>query len=57
MLGAGVLLATGVVFVVSGLLIDKLGFLPGAIVFGLMRHRADGAALLRGTPLGWEGRS
>ena len=36
MLGAGVLLATGVVFVVSGLLIDKLGFLPGAIVFGLI---------------------
>lgn len=35
MLGAGVLLATGVVFVLSGIVIDKIGFLPGAIIFGI----------------------
>ena len=34
-LGVGVLLATGVGFVVSPILVEKLGFLSGAVVFGL----------------------
>ena len=36
MLGAGVLLATGFGFVLSPILIQKLGFLPGALIFGLL---------------------
>src|SRR6478736_10018818 len=36
MLGAGVLLATGFGFVLSPILIQKLGFLAGAIIFGLL---------------------
>ncbi len=33
-LGVGVLLATAVGFVVSPILVEKLGFLPGALIFG-----------------------
>ncbi len=36
MLGVGVLLATGFGFVLSPLLVGKLGFLPGALIFGLL---------------------
>jgi glycoside/pentoside/hexuronide:cation symporter, GPH family len=36
MLGAGVLLATGFGFVLSPILVQKLGFLPGALIFGLL---------------------
>ncbi len=35
-LGAGVLLATGVGFIVSPMLVDRFGFLSGAIIFGLI---------------------
>jgi len=33
-LGAGVLLATGVGFIVSPMLVDRFGFLSGAVIFG-----------------------
>lgn len=36
MLGFGLLLATGFGFVLSPILVDRLGFLPGALIFGAL---------------------